>query len=107
MDLLILCYGIGLTPKLLLTILNEVVDPSKFYGARIYDISQENRISHMDSNIIQLELDEKSITVKTEVLQGVLTSKTFHGHDCYLQLLGFIKEAFSNNNAITATIFVK
>ena len=49
----------------------------------------------MDSNVIQLELDEKSITVKTEVLQGVLTSKTFHGHDCYLQLLGFIKEAFS------------
>jgi hypothetical protein len=84
-----------------------VVDSVKFDGARIYNISQQNRISHMDSNVIQLELDEKSITVKTEVLQGVLTSKTFHGHDCYLQLLGFIKEAFSTNNAITATIFFK
>ena len=84
-----------------------MVDSVKFDGARIYNISQQNRISHMDSNVIQLELDEKSITVKTEVLQGVLTSKTFHGHDCYLQLLSFIKEAFSTNNAITATIFIK
>jgi hypothetical protein len=84
-----------------------VVDSVKFDGARIYNISQQNRLSHMDSNVIQLELDEKSITVKTEVLQGVLTSKTFHGHDCYIQLLGFIKEAFSTNNAITATIFIK
>lgn len=84
-----------------------MVDSVKFDGARIYNISQQSRISHMDSNVIQLELDEKSITVKIEVLQGVLTSKTFHGHDCYLQLLGFIKEAFSNSNAITATIFIK
>jgi hypothetical protein len=84
-----------------------VVDSVKFDGARIYNISQQNRLSHMDSNVIQLELDEKSITVKTEVLQGVLTSKTFHGHDCYIQLLGFIKEVFSTNNAITATIFIK
>jgi len=84
-----------------------VADSVKFDGARKYNISQQNRISHMDSNVIQLELDEKSITVKTEVLQGVLTSKTFHGHDCYIQLLGFIKEAFSSSNAITATIFIK
>jgi hypothetical protein len=84
-----------------------VVDSVKFDGARIYNISQQNRLSHMDSNVIQLELDEKSITVKTEVLQGVLTSKTFHGHDCYLRLLGFIKEAFSSSDAITATIFIK
>lgn len=84
-----------------------MVDSVKFDGARIYNISQQHRISRMDSNVIQLELDEKSITVKTEVLQGVLTSKTFHGHDCYLQLLGFIKEAFSSSNAITATIFIK
>lgn len=84
-----------------------MVDSVKFDGARIYNINQQNRKSHMDSNVIQLELDEKSITVKTEFLQGVLTSKTFHGHDCYLQLLGFIKEAFSSSDAITATIFIK
>lgn len=84
-----------------------MVDSVKSDGARIHNISQQNGISHMDPNVIQLELDEKSITVKTEVMQGVLTSKTFHGNDCYLQLLGFIKEAFSNSNAITATIFIK
>jgi hypothetical protein len=84
-----------------------VVDSVKSDGARIHNISQQNWISHMDPNVIQLELDEKSITVKTEVLQGVLTSKTFHGNDCYLQLLGFIKKAFSRSNTITATIFIK
>jgi hypothetical protein len=84
-----------------------VVDSVKSDGVRIHNISQQKWISHMDPNVIQLELDEKSITVKTEVLQGVLTSKTFHGNDCYLQLLGFIKEAFSRSNTITATIFIK
>jgi hypothetical protein len=61
----------------------------------------------MESNVIQLELGEKTITIKTEVLCGVLTSKTFHGHDCYSELLSFIKEAFSGDTAITATIILK
>jgi hypothetical protein len=61
----------------------------------------------MESNVIQLILGEKTITIKTEVLSGVLTSKTFRGHNCYSELLRFIKEAFSGNTAITATIILE
>jgi hypothetical protein len=61
----------------------------------------------MESNFIQLELGEETITIKTEVLRGVLTSRTFHGHNCYPELLRFIKEAFSGSTAITATIILE
>jgi hypothetical protein len=61
----------------------------------------------MESSVIQLQLGEKTITIKTEVLGGVLTSKTFHGHNCYLELLRFIKEAFSGSTTITATIMLE
>jgi hypothetical protein len=61
----------------------------------------------MESNTVQLELGEETITFKTEVLRGVLTSKTFHGYDCYPQLLRFIKEAFSGDVTMTATITIK
>jgi hypothetical protein len=61
----------------------------------------------MESNVIQLELGERTITIKTEVLRGVLTSKTFHGHNCYSELLRFIREAFSGRTAITATIILE
>jgi hypothetical protein len=61
----------------------------------------------MESNVIQLELGEKTITIKAEVLRGVLTSKIFRGNDCYSELLRFIKEAFSEDMAITATIILK
>ena len=61
----------------------------------------------MDSNNIQLELEECSITLKMQALQGVLTSKTFRGEDCYVQLIVFMKEAFSRGSTIDATIFIK
>lgn len=61
----------------------------------------------MESNAIQLELEEKSITIRTEVLKGVLTSRTFSGDDCYLQLLRFLKEGNQLNTTISATIFIK
>jgi hypothetical protein len=61
----------------------------------------------MESNVIQLILGEKTITIKTEVLSGVLTSKTFHGNNCYSELLRFIKEAFSGNTVITATLILE
>jgi hypothetical protein len=61
----------------------------------------------MELNVVQLELEENSITIKTEVLKGVLTSKTFSGGDCYLQLLRFIKQGLASNTAINATIFVR
>ena len=61
----------------------------------------------MESNVVQLELEEKSITIKTELWKGVLTSKMFSGSDCYLQLLRFMKQELASNTAINATIFVK
>jgi hypothetical protein len=61
----------------------------------------------MESNVVQLELEEKSITIKTEVLKGVLTSKTFSGSDCYLQFLRFIKQGLASNTTINATIFIR
>jgi hypothetical protein len=73
----------------------------------IQDISQRFRVDNMESNVIQLELSEKTITIKTEVLRGVLTSKTFRGNDCYSELLRFIKEAFLEGTVITATIILK
>jgi hypothetical protein len=60
----------------------------------------------MESNVIQLELGENTITIKAEVLRGVLTSKTFYGQDCYSELLRFIKEAFSGSATISAIIIL-
>jgi hypothetical protein len=61
----------------------------------------------MNSNTIQLELEEDSITLRIQALTGVLTSKTFNGQDCYLQLIMFLKKAFSPSSTINATVFVK
>jgi hypothetical protein len=61
----------------------------------------------MEQNAVQLELREKSITIRTKVLEGVLTGQTFDGHDCYLQLIRFIRETFTANTAIEATLFLK
>ncbi|MGI8834519.1 MAG: hypothetical protein ACR2IS_18015 [Nitrososphaeraceae archaeon] len=61
----------------------------------------------MEPNPVQLELEEKSITIRAKILEGVLIAKSFHGHDCYLQLLRFIREAFAPNVAVEATIFFK
>lgn len=61
----------------------------------------------MDSNNIQLELEENSITLRIQALAGVLTSKTFIGEDCYLQLINFMKIAFSPSSTINAIVLVK
>jgi hypothetical protein len=68
---------------------------------------KEKTICCMEPNPVQLELEEKSITIKAKILEGVLIAKSFHGHDCYLQLLRFIREAFAPNSAVEATIFIK
>lgn len=70
-------------------------------------ITKTNKTFTMDSNNIQLELEEYSITLRIHALQGVLTSKTFHGEDCYLQLIGFMREVFYRGSTIDATIFVR
>jgi hypothetical protein len=59
------------------------------------------------NNLVQLELEENSITIRINILQGVLTAKTFDGPDCYLQLLSFMREVFSKDANINATIFLK
>lgn len=76
------------------------------YGAEIYT-HKEKTICYMEPNPVQLELEEKSITIRAKILEGVLIAKSFHGHDCYLQLLRFIREAFAPNAAVEATIFFK
>jgi hypothetical protein len=74
-------------------------------GGDIY--YKEETICYMEPNPVQLELDEKSITIRAKILEGVLIAKSFHGQDCYLQLLRFIREAFAPNSALEATIFIK
>jgi hypothetical protein len=72
------------------------------------DIYQkEKMIRNMEPNLVQLELGEKSITIRAKILEGVLIAKSFHGNDCYLQLLRFIREAFAPNATVDATIFFK
>ena len=61
----------------------------------------------MDSNNIQLELEENSITLRIQALAGVLASITFVGEDCYLQLIKFMKKAFSPSSTLNAIILVK
>lgn len=62
----------------------------------------------MESISMQLELQPQAITVRTNMLQGVLTVKTFEGNDCYLQMLNFIKEVYINTEQfIQATIIIK
>ncbi len=63
----------------------------------------------MESDTIQLELEEESITIKTEVFKGVLISNTFNGKDCYLQLLKFLRQRIegSGMKTINAAIFLK
>jgi hypothetical protein len=53
---------------------------------------------------MQLELKADTITIKANMWQGILTSETFEGPDCYTQLLNFIKHAFPDDHFIDATI---
>jgi hypothetical protein len=45
---------------------------------------------------IQLLLTIDSITVNASMFEGVLTTKTFEGPDCYLKLVDFLKQSFVN-----------
>jgi hypothetical protein len=66
------------------------------------------RLKYLMESIMQLELEAQVITVRTNLLQGVLTVKTFEGNDCYLQMLDFIKEVYNNTEEfIQATIIIK
>lgn len=56
---------------------------------------------------LQLELKQDSITVRANLWQGVLVDKTFEGQDCYVQMLSFIKQAYPQDQYLTATIVLK
>ena len=61
----------------------------------------------MEPNV-QLWLGSDSITVNASMLQGVLTSKTFEGPDCYLKLVDFLKQSSSfTEQPIHAVIVVR
>ena len=55
---------------------------------------------------IQLRLRSDSITVNASMFQGVLTSKTFEGPDCYFKFVDFLKESSFTDQAIHAVIVV-
>ena len=61
----------------------------------------------MESINLQLELKQDSISVRANLLQGVLVDKTFEGQDCYVQMLSFIKQAYPNDQYLTAAIVLK
>ena len=61
----------------------------------------------MESINLQLELKQDSITVRANLWQGVLVDETFEGQDCYVQMLSFIKQAYPNDQYLTATIVLK
>jgi len=61
----------------------------------------------MESTKMQLKLKPDTITIKTKMWQGVLTTKTFEGPDCYTQMLNFIKQEFPDDHFIHATIVLE
>jgi hypothetical protein len=61
----------------------------------------------VESINLQLELKQDSITVRANLWQGVLVDKAFEGQDCYVQMLSFIKQAYPNDQYLTATIVLK
>jgi hypothetical protein len=62
----------------------------------------------MKESNIQLLLRSDSITVNASMLEGVLTSKTFEGPDCYLKLVDFLKQSSSfTDQPILAVIVVR
>ena len=61
----------------------------------------------MESSKIQLELSSNAITVRANVWQGVLTTKTFEGSECYHQMLMFIKKLYPDEQIIRAQVIVR
>jgi hypothetical protein len=60
----------------------------------------------MNNCIIQLVLKPCSISVSMAVFENVLTTKTFEGSDCYVQLIQFLDEQLGMDSPVQATITV-
>jgi hypothetical protein len=63
--------------------------------------------SLMGEQSIQLLMTADSITINTSMFEGVLTSKTFEGPDCYLKLVDFLKQSSFADQVIHAVITVR
>ena len=61
----------------------------------------------MESFKMQLELKPNAITIRANVWQGVLTTKTFEGSECYIQMLTFIKKLYPNDQFIPTQVIVQ
>ena len=61
----------------------------------------------MESFKMQLELSSNAITVRANVWQGVLTTKTFEGSECYTQMLTFIKKLYPDEQFIPAQVILR
>ncbi len=59
-----------------------------------------------DIKHIQLLLNADSITVHVSLMQGVLTTQTFEGTDCYLKFIAFLKQVSPNLRISDAEIIV-
>jgi hypothetical protein len=61
----------------------------------------------MDSFKMQLELKPDAITIRANMWQGVLTTKTFEGKKCYIQMLNFIKQLYPDEQFIPTQVILK
>lgn len=60
----------------------------------------------MEEAKVQLQLSADSITIIASIFEGVITTTTFEGSDCYLKLINFLRQSF-NNQLIQASIVLK
>ena len=56
---------------------------------------------------MQLELRPDAITIRANIWHGVLTTKTFEGNECYIQMLTFIKQAYPDEQFIATQVILK
>jgi hypothetical protein len=61
----------------------------------------------MESFKMQLELRPDAITIRANIWHGVLTTKTFEGNECYIQMLTFIKQAYPDEQFIATQVILK
>jgi hypothetical protein len=56
---------------------------------------------------MQLELSLDAITIRANIWQGVLTTKTFEGNECYIQMLTFIKQVYPDEQFIPTQVILR
>lgn len=61
----------------------------------------------MESFKMQLELRPNAITIRANIFQGVLTTKTFEGNKCYIQMLTFVKQLYPDEEFIPTEVILR